>query len=346
MGKSLAGRCCQAIVATVLAATVWPATAFAGSDYSKQGFGFRLPPAFLRFTEVSTMGGATVANRMSSAINPGAADWSRLPVECGIVLAPYYSLVRFDEGLKLHVIGESLVWQSRRCGTFLPVVSQIRTNRTANRQGLTFDYRVDTCQITWAKRCGNRAFGATFNYAEAEVVHSTGGFRVSESHAESYRFRFGGLYEPAARWLTGLVFEYGFAPYRAQTFVPTEFGIITLRDRGTQHQMVLRPGVSYEYAEMSTVFLDYQVGAFFSSDGCHFNHRFSTGIEHRVLAWLFLRVGGSICTRGNVGWNCGAGAHLSRHCSFDFGYRYDVLPELRREFGRSHTLQFTFSVRF
>ena len=43
---------------------------WAGSNYSDKHFSVRLPPAFIRFTEVSALGGETVANRFSSAINP------------------------------------------------------------------------------------------------------------------------------------------------------------------------------------------------------------------------------------------------------------------------------------
>ena len=84
-----------------------PSLALAGGDYDEP-FSLRLPPAFIRFTEVSTMGGETAANRYSSAINPAALDWVDLPCEHGVVIAPYYSQIRFDQGTKLHITGESL----------------------------------------------------------------------------------------------------------------------------------------------------------------------------------------------------------------------------------------------
>jgi len=185
-----------------------PGAALAGSDYSDVPFSLRLPPAFIRFTEVSAGGGGTSASRWSSAVNPASAGWMELP----------------------------------------------------------------------------------------------------------YKF---GEFPPA--WV---------------------------KSTGVPQQVVVRPGVSYEYADYSTVFLDYQFGFFDNDLGGHFyNHRFSTGVDHRLLEWLFVRAGASVDVRGNAGVTCGVGIHLSRHCGLDVGYQYDVLPELRPEFGRAHVVQITFSLR-
>lgn len=332
--------------ALLLAVGVCPSLVWAGSDYSDKPFSLRLPPAFLRFTEVSAAGGETVANRLSSAINPASAGWLNLPTKLGLIAAPYYSNVCFDAGTQLHIVGESLTWDTRRWGTIQPTLSQIRSNRETTRQGLEFDYRVDTVQVQWAKRFGEWGLGATFNFADAEIVQKLGAIRVAEGHAESYRFRFGGLYEPASKWLVGLMFEYGFQPWRSTALVLGPQGFMRVKTAGTQYQFLLRPGVSYEYAKYSTVFLDYQYGTFHNRFGCFQNHRFSAGVDHRLLDWLFLRIGGSFDARGNLAWTCGASVHLARWCGIEFGYQYDVLPELRQEFGRSHTLQLTFSARF
>ena len=344
-GKNGAVRQPAALVLLV-AVGAFSAAAPAGSDYIDKPFSLRLAPAFIRFTEVSAVGGETVANRFSSAINPASAGWLNLPTKLGLIAAPYYSQICFDEGTRLHVVGESLTWDTRRWGTIQPTLSQIRSNHETTRQGPEFDYRVDTVQVQWAKRFGDWGLGATFNFAEAEIVQKLGALRVAEGHAESYRFRFGGLYQPAEKWLVGLMMEYGFQPWRSSTLVIGQAGPMMVRARGTQHQYLLRPGVSYEYAKLSTVFLDYQYGAFSSRFGCFQNHRFSGGVDHRLLDWLFVRAGGSFDVRGNIGWTCGASVFLSEWCGIDLGYQYDVLPELRPEFGRSHTLQLTFSARF
>jgi len=316
------------------------------SDYSDKDFGLRLASAFIRFTEVSASGGETVANRGSSSINPAAAGWTELPGELGLILAVYYSPIFFDAGTDVHVIGESLTYETEDWGTFQPAVSQIRSNRKTNLQGLDFDYSVDTVRFLWAKRFGEVGIGTEFCFSEAEVDLDFGPVPVSESNAESYRFRLGGLYEPAEHWLAGLAIEYGFAPYRATAQVLGPFGPMEVRMTGTQEQFVLRPGLSYEYTQYSSVYCDYQYGVFFSDRGTLNSHRFSGGVDHRLLEWLFVRGAASVDVRGNVSGTCGLGAYLSEWFSVDLAYQYDRFPELRPEFGRSDLLQLVFGARF
>jgi len=342
--RDVAQHCGQIVL--LLISLACPSVLCADKDYEDKDFSVRLAPPFLRFTEVSAAGGETVANRWSSAINPASAGWLDLPCEHGIVLAPYYSHIGFQEGTSLHVFGESLTWDTGKWGTFQPTLSQIRSNDATNSQGLEFDYTVDTFQLQWAERYGDWGVGATFNYAEADVIHRFRGIEVSKSTAESYRFRLGGLYEPAEKWLTGIVVEYGFAPYHATALQMSPFGPVTTRMRDTARHFVLRPGISYEYAQYSTVFLDYQYGTFWNERDRLNSHRLSAGVDHRLLDWLFVRTAASVDARGNTGWSCGLGAYLSRQCSIDLGYQYDMHPELRPEFGRSQVFQANFSLRF
>jgi len=320
----------------------------AASDYSDKDFSVRLPPAFLRFTEVATMGGETVANRMSSAINPASTSWLPLPGEMGVVLAPYYSPVLFDNGTHMHVIGESATVSAGWFGVIQPTISQIRTNKREMRNGLDFDYSVDSFQLQWGKRIENCAVGAMFNYANAEVMQSTAAGFKAHGLSDSYRWRFGGLWEPCENWLLGAIFEYGFQPYRSKTRVPMPdpLPVMILRDRGVQHQVVFRPGVSYEYAEMSSVFVDYQLGHFRNPDARHTNHHVTMGVDHRLLEFLFVRGHVGFDVRGNVTWGGGLSFFPASWCSLDLGYKYDALPELQPEFGRSHTIQLAFNVRF
>jgi hypothetical protein len=323
-----------------------PLAAIAGSDYSDKDFAVRLPPAFLRFTEVATMGGETVANRMSSAINPASTAWLELPGDLGVVLAPYYSPLLFDNGTNMHVIGESATVKAGWLGVIQPTISQIRTNNATMNNGRTFDYTVDSYQVQWGKRCGQWAGGATFNFARAEVIQTAAGGFHAKGVSESYRWRFGGLYEPAEKWLLGAIFEYGFQPFRSRTIVPTQFGPMIIRDRGVQHQFVFRPGVSYEYSPLSSVFLDYQFGYFRNPEDNLHSHHFTAGVDHRLLEWLFIRGSVGLDVRGNVGIGGGLSVFPAKWCSLDLGYKYDVLPELHQEFGRSHTIQVAFNVRF
>ena len=336
----------RSVVAFLLIPAAAAPLAFAGSDYGDKDFSVRLPPAFIRFTEVSAMGGETAANRMSSAVNPAAAGWLELPSKYGLVVAPYYSGVSFHSGTNLHVAGESLTWDSKTWGTFQPVMSQMRTNWDTNRLGLNFKYDVDTCLLTWGKRFGKAGFGASISFSEARILNKLGSMRVCESHAENYRFRFGGLYEPVEKWLAGLVFEYGFSPYRTEALVLTPMGPLSVHMNGTEEHYILRPGISYEYAKLSTVYLDYQYGHFRTDRDYLQSDRFSAGVDHRLLDWLWVRGGAFFDARGNMGWTAGATAFPAEWCSVSVGYQYDMYPELRPEFGRANTVQITFSVRF
>lgn len=331
-------------------------SAWGGSEYGGYGFEVRLPSAFMRFTEVSALGGETVANRYSSAVNPASAGWVELRGKYGVVLAPYYSNITFGEGTVIQIFGESVTWDSGEWGIFQPTLSQIRSNKESMSNGLDFDYEVDTFQLQWGKRFDDWGIGATFNVAWADVI--TDGSPVvgvhvhSKGEAESYRFRFGGLWEFEEKWLGGLIFEYGFAPFESEltTTVAMPFPlppmVTVVRDSGTQHQFMLRPGISYEYDLLCSVFLDYQVGMFDSPDDYLCSHRVSAGVDHRMLEWLVGRVCGAVDGRGNLSCTAGVSAFLGENVTCHLGYQYDSLPELRPEFGRSHTFQATVSLSF
>jgi hypothetical protein len=346
---------CPLVVAGLLFLATFPSAALAQSDYSDKPMSLRLPPAFVRFTEVSTMGGETVANRFSSAINPASADWMSRSYTFKVVAAPYYSQIQFDEGTRLHVLGEALSLNLGDAGTVQPALSQVRSHRATTRQGLDFDYSVDSFQVQWAKRVDKWAVGANFNCARAEIVQEgqVGPARVrAVGDAESYRFRFGGLYEPAPQWLVGGIFEYGFQPFRSNTVtripMPPPVPALVMRDHddGLQQQFILRPGVSYEYAPGSTVFADYQYGIFVNKEGRLDDGRLTVGVDHSLYPWLWVRASAGLDHRGNPSWTAGASFHFAKWGSLDVGYQYDTLPELRPEFGRSHSIQVTLSIRF
>jgi len=331
-------------LAAILLPLLPPPAARAASDYSDKDFPVRLPPAFLRFTEVATMGGETVANRMSSAINPASTAWLKLPGDMGVVLAPYYSPVMFDNGTNLHVIGESATISAGWFGVVQPTISQVRSNKATMNNDMTFEYSVDSYQFQWGKRLNNFAVGAMFNYANAEVLQTGPGGLDVKGLSDSYRWRFGGLWEPCEKWLLGAIVEYGFQPYRIRTIAPMLPSPI--REDGVQHQFVFRPGVSYEYAEMSSVFLDYQLGYFHNPKDALYDHHFTFGIDHRLLEFLFVRGNVGLDVRGNASIGGGISIFPAKWCSLDVGYKYDALPELHPEFGRSHTIQVAFNVRF
>ena len=336
--------------------------AWAASDYSDKDFSVRLPSAFVRFTEVATSGGESVANRYSSAVNPASAGWLEVPTPLGVglIAAPYYSHIYFNQGTRLNLTAESATWDTKDLGLGVIQlnVTQIRSNRETTRQGLLFDYEVDDFLIQWAKRFGPVGVGASFDYARTDIAETAtlpmlGRIKVLDAESESYRFRVGGLYEPAERWLVGLIVEYGWAPASANVvaFVPPYMTPVHLRVHDTEHQYIVRPGVSYAYQEFpedktaSVAYLDYQLGVFETDTDILHSSRFSFGVDQRVLRWLFVRLGPSVDTRGNVGFAAGIGAYFSEHVAVDVGYQYNMLPELQPEFGPAQIFQVAVSVR-
>jgi len=346
IGASGKHAVCRAAVASLLIAAA-PVSAFAAKDYSDEDFGNRLASAFVRFTEVTVAGGNTSANRLSSAVNPAATDWTPIPSDHRLAIAPYYSSIGFGQGIDLHLAGESFTWQTGAPGAFQPTLSQIRSNKATTALGPEFDYNVDIFQLQWGKRLGNVGVGVAANVNKARVANEIKPALISHSRAESYRFRAGALYEIADKLLAGLVLEHGFAPFRSRTtmFVP-RVGFVMTKTTGVQRQEIVRPGLSYEYSPYSVVYVDYQYGRFHNRTGSLESHWFSSGVDQRLFDWLFVRGGVSADARGNVGVTCGLGAHLARCFSLDVGYHYNNLAEVRPEFGRNHTLQVAAGVRF
>jgi hypothetical protein len=96
LGSYRAG-CLLALLAIGCVLIVCPTSVRAQSDYHDKDFSVRMASAFTQFTEVSALGRQTVANRYSSASNPAGAGWYPLPGKFGLVAAPYYSSIGFNE---------------------------------------------------------------------------------------------------------------------------------------------------------------------------------------------------------------------------------------------------------
>jgi hypothetical protein len=96
-----------------------------------------------------------------------------------------------------------------------------------------------------------------------------------------------------------------------------------------------RPGISYEYAEQSTIYIDYQHGHFRNSTGHLSTNRFFSGIENRFLPWLFGRAGVAYDFRGIASPTVGIGLYPTDTLSIDIAYQNNMFPELRPEYGHS-----------
>ena len=342
---------CALIVSLIATSSVCAYAA--DEDYADKDFGLRFASAFVRFRDVLSQGGLTAANRFPSAINPASSAWTRFPGRLRLSPAAYYSAIEFDAGTRLDVLGAAATWQAPRAGTWQLAGSHITSNDgQTTRQGLGFDYEVDSVQAQWANRWREFAFGASFNYADALTQLSQGPIRVVDSDAESYRLRAGALYQPcnARCWLFGMAVEYGWADFTSSNIVVNPVaGPVPITISDTDYQAIVNPAISYLYGEYSSVYFDYMYGRFWNEDRGYLNiHRFTLGADHqfRQAQWLFLRPSVTVDWRGNVEAAFGVGIQFAKWGGIDLGYKYDAFPELRNEFGESHTFQVLLSLRF
>lgn len=321
-------------------------SARAGTGYEDDDLSLRLASAFLGFTEVYAFGGATAANPWSPAVNPASGAWTRLETRHRLVLGGYASRIALDAGTDIDLFGETALWQSPRAGAFHLTLSQLRSNEAEDRQGLGFDYETDTAQVQWALRRGCFAGGLTFNVAASEVTRRRGGLEVAHSEADTYRLRAGALWQPRPCLLVGAVVEHGWSPFDFRAVVPTPAGLLPVAGSDTQTQWIGRLGASWEYRPLSVLFADVQAATFENDRGTLDVARFSAGVQHRLLPFLFLRAGAVVDAEGNAGTSLGLGLPFARWGGLDASWRHGTLPELEHDFGSSDVVQVLLSLRF
>jgi hypothetical protein len=112
-------------------------------------------------------------------------------------------------------------------------------------------------------------------------------------------------------------------------------------------QVLVRPGISYEYKKGSSIYVDYQFGSFWNDTGTLNVHRALAGIEHGINDWIFLRAGTTYDVRnGRAAWTGGVGFYPTSWFSLDMAYQYDMFPEIAQDFGRAQTLNISMSFTF
>jgi hypothetical protein len=311
-------------------------------DLDRFDFSLRFPAAISRFAsyaDVAALGNAQAASEWSSSNNPASAAWPHANQKYANSLAPQFTTLRFREGTDLYVFAEAVTLKIADYGVFLPGAAQIRSNHERDSDGLGFQFDANYFQIQWGKLLGKDwAIGANFNVTPSDTQFDLDGTTIARSRGESYDFRLGAVHQLSRDLRAGLVFDYGFAPARSDLLVLSALGLTTLRTEDTTHQVLLRPGITWEYAKGCTLYLDYQAGVFVNNTGTLWVHRFPIGIEHSLIKnILFLRAGVTIDTRGDVPVTTGIGLSLSERASVDLAYQYNMFPEIRREFGSAHT---------
>ncbi len=311
------------------------------SDYS---FSLRFPAAnssFASYADVAAMGGAQAASAWSSSLNPASAAWPH-PERTSISgFSTQFSTVRFAEGARLDIVAEALTVDAGAWGILLPAAAQVRSNHAPTQQGLGFEFEADLFQLQWSKVAGKDwALGALFGVTRSETRFDSTGLEVANSRGEAYTGRIGAVARALPNLKVGITLEYARSPARSRAlaFVPATASFMAIRSTDTTQQLLLRTGLTWDYAKGSDLYLDYHGGFFRNRDGTLWVHRLPIGIEHMFVRDIFWgRVGTTVDSRGSVAFTSGFGLTLGKSCSLDLAFQRNNFPEVREEFGRSHT---------
>jgi len=312
-----------------------------GGDVDDKDFSLRFPAALSRFAtygDVAAIGGASAGSKWSSSTNPASTCWQEDPPR-KLSVCGQYSLLDFQQGTNFCVTSESVTVDTGIPGFFTGSAAQVVTNRETMSDGTGFYFAGDLDQLLWSKKLSKDwAVGSAFTYTKSVARMYLGSMEVVKSNSDSYGIRGGVLNRVADNLLAGLVIDYGWSSDRT-SMVPD----VRLCDY--TRQLLVRPGVSYDYMKNGTVYLDYQFGTFYNDMGRLNVHRICGGVDHGFTDWLFVRAGTTIDPSfGAASWTCGVGFYPASWFSLDVGYQYDMFPEIKSEFGRGQT--FTVSIAF
>lgn len=310
------------------------AEATRADDLDNAPFGLRFQAALTRFSrypDVAGVAGASAAAEWGSSANPAGSAWLALG---GV--SPQYSLIAFDNGTDIHVGSVSYSTDTEQAGVFQPSLGYATSNRAPTRDGLLFEYDALFAELQWAKKLSEKtAIGVNLNFADSQLSMSP----AFTSDAQTYGIRLGCLHQVADKFRFGFAIDY--AATRSSTSV---VGMGVMED--VLHQLLVRQGIAWEYAERSRVYLDYQYGNFNDDTGSLAVHRVYLGVDHMVAEFLAVRAGTVVDHFGNAAFTIGVGIFPSERVFIDIAYQYRMFPEVEREFGRSQGFAFSVSVSF
>ena len=316
-----------------------------GRDLSAVDFSLRLPAALSKFSpysDVAGVGGASAGSQYQTSINPAASDWQpAAPYTVG--LSPQYQGVVFERGPTVHVAFESLTLKLPEGGSVVPAAVQLRSVGSTAGPFTLLDG--DYGQLQWGYKFADRlAVGLNVNYTSLGTRVGAGGMTFANSQAETLDFRGGVLGAVANHLLVGMVFDYARSPATTNLLVPA--CACTMQLTGTTRQVLTRVGSSYEYAEKSSIYFDYQYADFWNSTGEFTTHRLFSGIEHQIRPWLYARAGVAFDARGGLSPTAGIGIYPSDNVSIDIGFQSDMFRELAPELGSSKQFGISLAVTF
>lgn len=325
----------------VLGVLAWPWGRAGASEYGPYSFTLRMPAAVSRlatYGDVAASGGASAASKWESGVNP--ASCAAQPKKRRLTLSGQAVGIWFEEGTRLRLTSEAVTIDAGQWGVFLPAIAQIRTNSATARTGLDFELEGTYYQLQWGKRVSETtAVGMTLAYSRSESRFKLGSADVTKADGPSYTARLGLLHEATEQVRVGLVCEYTRAPATTIYYDFMGLGIGEVKVRDTTHQVLVRPGISFEYKPDSAVYLDYQFAWFSDDTGRLRVHRIYAGIDHELFEGFYVRAGAAWGNRDDgPALTCGVGIYPSDRFSLDVGYQYDMFPELAPDFGRSHTV--------
>lgn len=314
-------------------------------DLAAFDFGLRFPAALARFSsyaDVAGVGGASAGSRYSTSTNPAATDWMR-SAEQPHSVSPQLSRIRFRNGPTLAVSALAGGVSTAALGSFQPAIARIDNDGSLD-SGVPL-ISGDYAQMQWGKKLNDvLAAGANVNYSKFATRVGAGGMTVVDSTSDGVGVRAGLLWAASKKLNLGIVFDASRSRGRGSFLDMTCFCSVEMNDKS--RSVSLRPGLAYEYAEQSSIYVDYLHGRFHNNTGSLTSKVLSLGIEHQFAAGFFARLGYARDARGLSAKTAGIGLSPSKTISIDLAWQRDMFPELQPEFGRSSLVNLSFSMAF
>lgn len=320
-------------------------------DLSSAPFALRLPAALGHLSfygDVSAKSGASAASKWESSPNPANKAWG-FPEEYDWRVSGQYNNLLFDNDTQLHFVSETAAFDAGELGVIRVGFLQLTSNDEVARGAvpLPFTLEANGYQLSWAKKFGKDfALGADVNFTRSETSFKLPSFDLANTSKDAWSFRVGGLWQPADKWFIGLYSDYANGAADTTLKLPTPLGIAQVNSSDTVQLWTVHPGIGYEFAENAMVHLDYEAGWVFNDSTSLQLNRWAIGTDLPLAKFFYLRAGAAVDAHSNFSWSTGIGFYPSKHVFFDIAYQNDAFPELKQEFGRSRTLNASFSIQW
>lgn len=311
----------------------------AQADVAELDPNLRLTAALARFSsypDVGGVGGASAGSPFPTSINPASLDWlNTAPHRHSVSLQR--SNIRFSAGEALAVTGLSLSLGSADAGVLQPTFVHIGHNDAQPGDFIQLGGQV--WQLQWGRRLADSlAIGLRVGRTRLDTHFGYGGMPVADARSTNTSVGLGTLWQPAPGWLLGLVAEQARAPSTTTSFDGSRDDVTTQRS--------LRPGLSWEYAKDSRLYLEQQWLRIAGPAPALALSRTSLGIEQRLGAGVFLRAGLLRDARLGNTRSLGLGVYPTDRVAVDLSYQAELFPELRPELGRARLLAAAVSLSF